>query len=107
MNSFGRIFRVSIFGGSHGESVGILIDGCTCGPPLTVGRLATDLESAKEGNKKEPLPARKLIILFSRVGLFNEKTTGAPLLYSLKITIREVPTMKSNEAFHVRAMQIW
>ncbi len=34
MNSFGRIFRVHIFGESHGPSVGVTIDGCPPGVPL-------------------------------------------------------------------------
>ena len=49
MNSFGRIFRISIFGESHGESVGILIDGCPAGLPLTVEDFLPDLERRKGG----------------------------------------------------------
>ena len=40
MNSFGRIFRVSIFGESHGECVGITIDGCPAGLSLSPEDLA-------------------------------------------------------------------
>ena len=36
MNSFGRIFRLTMFGESHGESVGVNIDGCPAGLPLTL-----------------------------------------------------------------------
>jgi len=36
MNSFGRIFKVNIFGESHGESVGVNIDGVPAGLPLSV-----------------------------------------------------------------------
>ena len=36
MNSFGRIFRVTIFGESHGECVGVTIDGCPPGVSLTI-----------------------------------------------------------------------
>ena len=34
MNSFGRIFRMQIFGESHGEEVGVIIDGCPAGLAL-------------------------------------------------------------------------
>jgi chorismate synthase len=34
MNSFGRIFRISIFGESHGEGIGVVIDGCPPGIPF-------------------------------------------------------------------------
>ena len=44
MNSFGRIFRISIFGESHGECVGITIDGCPAGLALSPEDLLPDLE---------------------------------------------------------------
>ena len=43
MNSFGRIFRVTIFGESHGPSVGISIDGCPAGLTLAEEDFHTDL----------------------------------------------------------------
>ena len=36
MNHFGKLFSVNIFGESHGESVGVVIDGCPAGMPLAV-----------------------------------------------------------------------
>ena len=36
MNQFGKLFTVNIFGESHGESVGVVIDGCPAGMPLSV-----------------------------------------------------------------------
>lgn len=78
MNSFGRIFRVSIFGESHGPSVGITIDGCPAGISLTADDLQHDLERRKPGaagttpRKEDDIP--KFIS-----GVFNEKTTGAPI----------------------------
>ncbi len=52
MNSFGRIFRVNIFGESHGESAGINIDGIPAGLPLTVEDFLPDMERRKgEGYK--------------------------------------------------------
>jgi chorismate synthase len=51
MNSFGRLFRVSIFGESHGTSVGIVIDGCPAGIPLESGDFAADFSRRKSGAK--------------------------------------------------------
>ena len=45
MNSFGRIFRVHIFGESHGDCVGITIDGCPAGLPLSAEDFFTDIIS--------------------------------------------------------------
>lgn len=78
MNSFGRIFRISIFGESHGPQVGVVIDGCPAGISLTVDDFITDLERRKAGasgttpRKEDDVP--KLL-----TGVFNDKTTGAPL----------------------------
>ncbi len=79
MNSFGRIFRVSIFGESHGESVGIVIDGCPAGLSLTEEDLLPDLERRKGGQGKGTTPRKEDDYPFFKSGLFNGKTTGAPI----------------------------
>lgn len=79
MNSFGRIFRVSIFGESHGESVGIVIDGCPAGLSLTAEDLLPDLERRKGGQGKGTTPRKEDDFPFFKSGLFNGKTTGAPI----------------------------
>ncbi|HQW92080.1 MAG TPA: chorismate synthase, partial [Ferruginibacter sp.] len=78
MNSFGRIFRVHIFGESHGDCVGLTIDGCPAGLPLSVDDFTTDIERRKPGaigttpRKEDDIPQIK-------TGMFNGKTTGAPI----------------------------
>ena len=79
MNSFGRIFRVHIFGESHGESVGIVIDGCPAGLPLTADDLLPDLERRKGGKQKGTTPRQEADYPFFKSGVFNDKTTGAPI----------------------------
>jgi chorismate synthase len=79
MNSFGRVFRVSIFGESHGESVGINIDGCPAGLPLVVEDFLEDLERRKGGRQKGTTPRQEEDLPIFRSGLFNDKTTGAPI----------------------------
>jgi len=79
MNSFGRIFRVSIFGESHGESVGIVIDGVPAGLPLTEEDLLPDLERRKGGKQKGTTPRQEADYPFFKSGLFNGRTTGAPI----------------------------
>lgn len=79
MNQFGRLFRVSIFGESHGECAGIMIDGCPAGLPLSPADFITDIDRRKPGAKgTTPRVEDDLPIIKS--GLFNQKTTGAPLL---------------------------
>jgi chorismate synthase len=78
MNSFGRIFRVSIFGESHGECVGINVDGCPAGLPLTVEDFTTDIERRKAG-AKGTTPRKEADLPRIMNGVFNGKTTGAPI----------------------------
>ena len=52
MNSFGRIFRVNIFGESHGEAVGLVIDGVPAGLSLCVEDFLEDIERRKGGTQK-------------------------------------------------------
>ena len=42
MNSFGKLFRISIFGESHGERIDVVIDGCTAGLPITIDDFNSD-----------------------------------------------------------------
>lgn len=78
MNSFGRIFRISIFGESHGPVVGITIDGCPAGIELKEADFDNDLQRRKAGaagttsRTEEDRP--KIVS-----GVFNDKTTGAPI----------------------------
>jgi chorismate synthase len=78
MNSFGRIFRVTIFGESHGHCVGVNIDGCPAGLPLRVEDFTTDIERRKAG-AKGTTPRKEDDIPKIMNGVFNDKTTGAPI----------------------------
>ena len=79
MNAFGRIFRVNIFGESHGESVGVNIDGVPAGLPLTVEDFLEDIERRKGGTQKGTTPRQESDLPIFKSGIFNNKTTGAPL----------------------------
>ena len=79
MNSFGTIFRISIFGESHGESVGIVVDGCPAGMPLTTDDFLPDLERRKGGTQKGTTPRQEEDLPIFKSGLFNNTTTGAPI----------------------------
>ncbi len=79
MNSFGRIFRVNIFGESHGESVGVNIDGCPAGLSLTVEDFLEDIERRKGGKQKGTTPRQEEDLPIFKSGIFNGRTTGAPI----------------------------
>lgn len=79
MNSFGTIFRVSIFGESHGPSVGIVVDGCPPGISLKAADFVTDIERRKGGIQKGTTPRKEDDIPNFLSGVFNDTTTGAPI----------------------------
>jgi chorismate synthase len=79
MNAFGRIFRVNIFGESHGESAGVNIDGCPAGLPLSVEDFLEDIERRKGGTQKGTTPRKEDDLPIFKSGVFNGKTTGAPI----------------------------
>jgi len=79
MNAFGRLFRITIFGESHGESVGVNIDGCPAGLPLSVDDFLVDIERRKGGTQKGTTPRKEDDLPIFKSGVFNDRTTGAPL----------------------------
>ncbi len=83
MNSFGRIFKISIYGESHGNQVGVLIDGCPAGLAISEDDFTEDLLRRKSGAKGTTLRIEddKPILLS---GIFNGYTTGAPILISFQ-----------------------
>jgi chorismate synthase len=78
MNSFGKIFRIHIFGESHGDFVGVNIDGCPPGISITANDFIEDLERRKPG-AKGTTPRKEDDIPQIISGVFNEKSTGAPI----------------------------
>ena len=78
MNSFGRLFRVSIFGESHGEAIGVVLDGVTPGIKLSEEDFAADIARRKSG-AKGTTPRIEADTPEILSGVYNGFTTGAPL----------------------------
>lgn len=78
MNSFGRKFRVTIFGESHGENLGIVIDGVYPGMELSEADFTEDIGRRKSG-AKGTTPRREEDIPHIVSGIYDGCTTGAPL----------------------------
>ena len=80
MNKFGTLFTVQIFGESHGACVGITIDGCPAGLALQAIDFVEDMERRKGGKQKGTTPRQEDDIPIFKAGLFNDTTTGAPIM---------------------------
>lgn len=78
MNSFGKLFRVSIFGESHGECVGVIVDGCPSGLFISADDFVEDLNRRRPGKlgTTTRVEEDKPII---KSGVLDRKTTGAPI----------------------------
>jgi chorismate synthase len=85
MNSIGRLFRVHIFGESHGEGLGVVVDGCPAGIDISLADFEEDLNRRRAGafgttsRVEEDLPE-----IVS--GVFNGHTTGAPIMIVFRNT---------------------
>ena len=78
MNSFGRLFRVSIFGESHGAGVGVVIDGCPAGIPLVEEDFEGDLSRRRSG-ARGTTPRKEPDLPNILSGVYKQHTTGAPI----------------------------
>ena len=78
MNSFGRFFRISLFGESHGKNIGITIDGCPAGVPISEKDFSLDLKRRQAKAKGTSLRLEPDIPKIIS-GIFNNRTTGSPL----------------------------
>ncbi|MCD6366320.1 MAG: chorismate synthase [Bacteroidales bacterium] len=78
MNTFGKNFKLTIFGESHGSAVGVVVDGCPAGIPLTEKDFDADLQQRKAGQKgTTPRTESDRPEILS--GIFNGHTTGTPI----------------------------
>jgi chorismate synthase len=78
MNSFGVVFRVTLFGESHGPAIGVIIDGCPSGLAVNAADFMSDLQRRKSGSRgttKRQEPDLPEILS----GVFEGHTTGAPV----------------------------
>lgn len=78
MNSFGRVFKVQIFGESHGKAVGAIIDGCPAGISISSDLFTHDLSRRKAGKKGTTTRIENDVPQIIS-GVFNEKSTGTPI----------------------------
>ena len=96
-NSIGKVFTMTSFGESHGNCVGVIIDGCPAGLPITEGDIQREVDKRRPGiwvAATARAEADKVEILS---GVFNRRTTGAPvclLTWNKDIDSREYEKMR-------------
>ena len=78
-STFGRSFRITTWGESHGPALGVVIDGCPAGLPLDEALIQHDLDRRRVGQSKVTSPRNEGDRVQILSGVFEGRTTGAPI----------------------------
>lgn len=92
MNTFGRLFRVTTWGESHGSAVGCVVDGCPSGLELKQDEIQAELDRRRPGQSSIVTPRVEEDKVEILSGIFKGKTLGTPI--SMLIQNRDVDSSK-------------
>ena len=95
-NSFGKIFRITTFGESHGKGIGVVIDGCPAGILLDESFIQSELDRRRPGQSKITTQRKEEDIFSIFSGVFEGKTTGTPICIFI-----HNKDQKSNDYSHI------
>jgi chorismate synthase len=78
-NSYGKLFRITTFGESHGHSVGVVVDGCPAGMEITAEEIQQELDRRRPGQSNITTQRKEEDEILILSGLYENKTTGTPI----------------------------
>ncbi len=78
-NTFGKIFRFTTWGESHGPAIGCIIDGCPPNIPISDKIIQADMDRRRPGNTKFVSQRKESDKIEILSGIFNGKSTGTPI----------------------------
>lgn len=78
-NTFGRLFRVTTFGESHGPAIGCVVDGCPPRLPLAVEEIQAELDRRRPGQSDLTTPRQEADRVEILSGVFEGHTLGTPI----------------------------
>ena len=78
-SSFGKIFKLTTWGESHGPALGVVIEGCPAGIPLALEEIQLELDRRRVGQSKVTTPRGEKDAAEILSGVFEGVTTGAPI----------------------------
>ena len=96
-NSFGRIFRITTYGESHGTAIGGIIEGCPPGLDIDQDAIQFDLDRRRPGQSDITSPRNESDRIRLLSGIFEGKTTGTPIGFTI-----ENNDSKSSDYEHLR-----
>ncbi len=83
-NSFGKLFRITTWGESHGDAVGVVIDGCPPKMPISESMIQEMLDRRKPGGSAASTSRKEHDTAIIMSGVFNGMTTGTPIMIIVK-----------------------
>jgi chorismate synthase len=83
-STFGNLFRITTWGESHGDAVGVVIDGCPPGLELDVAEIQADLDRRRPGQSEITTQRRESDRAEILSGVFEERTLGTPIAISVR-----------------------
>jgi chorismate synthase len=96
-NTFGKIFKLTTFGESHGEAIGGIIDGCPSGLKLDFEAIQNELNRRKPGQSEIVTQRKEPDSVEFLSGIFEGLTTGTPIGFTIQNT-----NQKSNDYSHIK-----
>lgn len=78
-NSFGDIFRITTFGESHGEAIGVIVDGCPSNIEIEENFIQSELDKRRPGQSKITTQRKESDTAKILSGVFEGKSTGTPI----------------------------
>ena len=78
-NTFGKLFRLTTFGESHGKALGAILDGCPAGLTLDLEKIRSEMQRRKPGQSKITTQRKEEDEIELLSGVFEGKTTGTPI----------------------------
>ena len=97
-NTFGKIFRFTTWGESHGPAIGCVIDGCPPNIPLSENDIQKDMDRRRPGQSKFTTQRKESDKVSILSGTFEGKTTGTPIsmiIYNEDKRSRDYETIKN------------
>lgn len=85
-STYGTIFKISTWGESHGKALGVVIDGCPAGLPLSEEDIQIYLDRRKPGQTSISTPRKESDQVEILSGIFEGKTTGTPISLMIRNT---------------------
>ena len=78
-SSFGKIFKISTFGESHGLGLGVIVEGCPAGLPINEDFIREEMQRRKPGQSKITTQRKEEDEIQILSGVFEGKSTGTPI----------------------------